>query len=92
MEKKMDQSAAFMHVSSKVASSLRDEDLLHMTAPQVCSEDAANRIKSINDACLVLLTAIRDFCPTCADSQSALRCAREARMWASSAISLEKTK
>lgn len=48
------------------------------------------RYQKIRDKCNDLMVSIMDNCPPCADRIAAINAVRQARMWANSAIALDK--
>lgn len=72
------------HPSNTPAANLLD--LFHYHAPRGGQPE---RYKAVNDAARELARVIVESCPGCADTSTAIRAAREARMWANSAIALE---
>ncbi len=53
------------------------------------SEEEKLAYAKINDAAQHLAVVILDVTPACADQTTAIRCVREARMWANAAIALK---
>lgn len=63
------------------------DDLSYYHAP---SDDQIKRMKEVADSCKAFLLMVFRNCPECADRTTALREIRNARMWANSAIALER--
>lgn len=78
-----------IHVSNKMAVRLLDPDIDSMCKQHVCHPETFSEFDAINSATANFIRAISSNCPPCADTQIALRCIREARMWANSAIALD---
>lgn len=77
------------HVSNIMVNRLTDSQITELCSPHKCNDNAAVKIKEVNEATENFLKVIRRHCANCADSQNAARCAREARLWANSAIALD---
>lgn len=74
-----------MHPSNKITlDNLHHAVYWHQPTPQ-----KAEKYKAIADACYDFMKVIIEQAPDCADRTAALRCAREARMWANSSIALD---
>jgi hypothetical protein len=74
-----------MHPSNKIT----EENLHHAVFWHEPTPEKGKAYKIIADACFDFMTIILKFAPDCADRTAALRCAREARMWANSSIALD---
>jgi hypothetical protein len=53
------------------------------------NKEQVERMETIAEACEHMMKAIFESCPECADRTTAIRCLRDARMWANSSIALE---
>lgn len=74
-----------MHPSNKITfENLHDAVYWHQPTPE-----KAERYLKIADACFEFMKIILEQAPDCADRTTALRCAREARMWANASIALD---
>jgi hypothetical protein len=74
-----------MHPSNKITrENLKDVVYWHSPKPE-----QVRGMERIAESCEILMHAILISCPDCADRSAALRCAREARMWANAAIVLD---
>lgn len=74
-----------MHPSNKITEdNLHDAVYWHQPTPE-----KAEKYLTIADACFMFMLTILKNAPDCADRTAALRCAREARMWANSSVALE---
>jgi hypothetical protein len=73
------------HPSNKITTD-NLKDVVYWHRPQDTQVRALERIA---ESCEILMHAILISAPDCADRSTALRCAREARMWANAAIMLD---
>ena len=74
-----------MHPSNKVTlENLKSVVYWHRPSPE-----AVAKMEPIADACHNLMRVILENAPDCADRSAALRCVREARMWANAAIAID---
>lgn len=76
-----------MHPSNKITA----ENLHHAVYWHQPTPEKAEKYKHIADACFDFMSSILIHAPDCADRSTALRCAREARMWANSSVALDST-
>lgn len=74
-----------MHSSNKIT----EENLHHAVYWHQPTPEKVEQYKFIADACFQFMDTVLKYAPDCADRTTALRCAREARMWANSSIALD---
>lgn len=78
------------HISD-LLNELNDSDIIELN--KYHDDPSKNdKYKEIQYACVVLMVSIMDNCPPCLDRITAIQAVRQARMWANSAIALEKPK
>jgi D-hexose-6-phosphate mutarotase len=74
-----------VHPSNKITK----ENLKEVVYWHRPNAEAVAKMEPIADACHALMLCILENAPDCADRSSALRCVREARMWANASIAID---
>lgn len=75
-----------MHASNKITlENLKEVVYWHPPTPE-----KAKRYEIIAMGCEAFMRIILENAPDCADRSTALRCVREARMWANASVAIEK--
>ena len=78
------------HISNLIGSSgFSYEEIAELNKYHNCPSKEMN-YQEVRDACNALMMVIVNNCPVCEDRTTALQSVRLARMWANSAIALDK--